>query len=69
MEKDFVTGDSQLYTYHGMKKNQGRLMWINNRLALGYVKNGEYYPVGYTFIDEMVNKGMTEDIPSFTIDE
>lgn len=64
-EKDYVTSGSRLYTVHGEKKQQGQLMWIQGRLALGYVKNGEYIPKGYTYIDEMVTRGMAEDIPRF----
>lgn len=64
-ENDYITSNSQLFTAHGKKKKQGYLMWINNRLALGYVKSGEYYPQGFTYIDEIVQKGMSGNIPRF----
>ena len=60
--------ESFLYTVHGEKKVQGELAMINAKPALAYVQgnNKEKKLVGYTYLDEMIQKACTCKLPSYT---
>ena len=62
--------ESFLYTVHGKKKPQGELALVNTKPALAYVQgnNKGKTLVGYTYLDEMIQKACTYKLPSYTAD-
>jgi len=58
--------NNRLYTTHGEKKNQGILIMVNGKTALGYFE-GENV-VGYTFIDEINKFSYTKELPEYELD-
>ena len=59
-----------LYMMHGKKKVQGELAMVNTKLALAYVQgnNKDKRLVGYTYLEEMLQKACTCKLPSYTAD-
>lgn len=58
--------DNRLYTTHGVKKNQGILIMVNGKTALGYFEGEQI--VGYTFIDEINKFSYTKELPEYELD-
>lgn len=58
-----------LYTMHGEKKPQGELAMVNQKAALVYVKgSGENKTlVGYTYLEEMMQKACRCQLPSYSV--
>lgn len=56
MEKESIKrlGNGKLYTQHGIKRNQGEIVMINDKIALAFVDKSSDKPIGYTFLDEML---------------
>ena len=59
-----------MYTAHGIKRPQGQLAKVNQRIALVYVEGkGEKAQVtGYTFFDEMLEKAYSGRLPEYSLD-
>ena len=65
-----LKNDKLLYTVHGKKKPQGELAMVNTKPALAYVQgnNKNKTLVGYTYLEEMLQKACTCKLPSYTAD-
>ena len=62
--------NARMYTTHGAKRNQGQLAMVNQKIALAYVERlqGRDHLVGYTYIDEMMKKACSTQLPEYTVD-
>ena len=55
-----------MYTLHGKKRNQGRLIRIGGERALGYFEGGKM--VGYTTLEEINRMSYTKELPEYKLD-
>ena len=64
-----MTAEGMLYTTHGLKKPQGELAIVNQKIALTYVKgSGENKTVvGYTYLDEIFQMTSMKKLPSYVV--
>lgn len=67
-----VTSDMNalMYTAHGIKRLQGMLAIVNRKVALAYVegKDERRQVVGYTYLDEMMQRACTSQLPEYSIE-
>lgn len=64
-----MTGNGILYTHHGKKKPQGELAMVNKKAALAYVQGSgkDKAIVGYTYLDEIIDKVCRSELPSYVV--
>lgn len=69
-EPKTVAEKARVYTTHGVKKNQGMLAMVNRKMALAYtVGTGENLQiVAYTYVDELMKRGITSELPQYQLD-
>ena len=62
--------NARMYTTHGAKRNQGQLAMVNQKMALAYIERlqGRDQLVGYTYIEEMMTKACSSQLPEYTVD-
>ena len=70
LESKTTQDSARVYTTHGVKKNQGVLAIVNNRMALAYTegKGKDQRIVGYTYVEEIMHKAGTAELPQYTVD-
>lgn len=57
----------RVYTTHGKKKNQGKLAFVNEQLALCYTEGEDEEVVAYTPLSEMLQKACMA-LPTYQLD-
>ena len=55
-----------MYTKHGKKRNQGRLIKVGERKALGYFEGDEV--VGYTTLEEIFGMASSKELTEYQLD-
>lgn len=65
-----IDNSARMYTTHGVKKNQGQLAMVNRKVALAYIERqqGQDRLIGYTYIDEIVMKACSSQLPEYNVD-
>ena len=68
MAKGTLRNNKLLYTVHGSKKPLGVLAMFNQKEALAYInfRSEDDEIVGYTYLEEMMQKACTCKLPSYT---
>ncbi len=69
-EPKTVAEKARVYTTHGVKKNQGMLAMVNCKMALAYtIGTGENLQVvAYTYVEELMKRGSTSELPHYQLD-
>ena len=69
-DQKFLAENARVYATHGVKKNQGMLAMVNCKMALAYTegKGKDLHVVAYTYVDALINQGITIELPNFILD-
>lgn len=69
-EPKTVAEKARVYTTHGAKKNQGMLAIVNCKVALAYtIGTGDNLQVvAYTYVDELMKRGISSELPQYQLD-
>ena len=61
---------AMMYTAHGIKRPQGMLAIVNRKIALAYVegKGEKKRVVGYTYLDEMMQRACSIQLPEYRLE-
>ena len=69
-EPKTVAEKARVYTTHGVKKNQGMLAMVNSKMALTFTegKGENLQVIAYTYVDELMKRGITGELPQYQLD-